>query len=442
MDRGEPVLAEISVLIVLIVLNAFFAASEIALISLNDNKIKLMAEEGHRKAILLANLLREPSRFLATIQIGITLAGFMASAFAADSFADRLAAFLFTAGVPLSVPLLRSTSVVLITLVLSYFTLVLGELVPKRLAMKKAEPIAMLAARPLTILSIISSPFVKLLTFSTNVIVKAFGVDPHANDEDVTEEEIRMMVDVGEERGSIQEDEKMMINNIFDFDTKTVSDIMTHRTNIVGIPAGASFQEVIDIVNLEKYTRFPVYEHSDHITGTLHVKELVKYMEHCDENSFELREVTREPYFVPESRKIDDLFKDMQKDKVHLAIVIDEYGGTAGLVTSEDLLEEIVGNIFDEYDEEERSGIQQVDEQTFLLDGNLPLDDVEDRFRLNLPIDEYETLSGFMIGQLGRIPSAEESVTIVMDGVTFEKVEMDRKRISTVKATVTDGMDS
>ena len=224
---------EIMILLVLICLNAFFAASEIALITLNDNKVKMMADAGDKKAKMLQNLLGEPSRFLATIQIGITLAGFLASAFAAESFAGRLAQFLYTLGIPLSERLLETVSVIFITLVLSYFTLVLGELVPKRIAMQKAEPISMLVVRPLTLLSKVTSPFVKLLTHSTNIIVKLFGVDPYANDEDVTEEEIRMMVDVGEERGAIQDIEKIMINNVFEFDNKTVSEIMTHRTNIV-----------------------------------------------------------------------------------------------------------------------------------------------------------------------------------------------------------------
>ena len=227
---------EILVLIVLILLNAFFAASEMALVSLNDNKIKLMADSGHKKAKMVQTLLNEPSRFLATIQIGITLAGFLASAFAAGSFAGRLAEFLYNLGLPLPQATLATLSTVIITLILSYFTLVLGELVPKRLALQKAEQISFFAVTPLTLLSKITSPFVRFLTLSTNLMVRMFGLDPNADEEDVTEEEIRMMVDVGQEKGTILETEKQMINNIFEFDNKTVSDIMTHRTNIVAIP--------------------------------------------------------------------------------------------------------------------------------------------------------------------------------------------------------------
>ncbi len=426
-------LSELLVLFVLIILNAFFAGSEIALISLNDTKIKMMAEEGHKKAKLVHHLLSEPSRFLATIQIGITLAGFMASAFAAESFAGRLSDYLYDSGVPLPKHVLATASVVLITLLLSYFTLVLGELVPKRLAMKKAEPIAMLAARPLTILSKITSPFVKLLTFSTNVLVRLFGVDPNADEEHVTEEEIRMMVDVGKERGTIQEDEKIMIDNIFEFDNIIVSDVMTHRTNIVALPIHATLKEAVELINVEQYTRVPVYEeHMDNIIGILHVKDIIQFMDGCDEKAFQLNAIIRKPYMVPASKRADDLFKDLQKTKVHMAVVVDEYGGTAGIVTTEDLLEEIVGNIFDEHDVDERE-IQKLDEHTFLMNGSISLDDVKAFLQVELPIEDYETLSGFVIGQLGRIPGENEKPLIEFNGFVFKVEEADEKRIHSVK---------
>lgn len=429
---------ELVILVILIFLNAFFAASEIALISLNDNKVKMMAEAGDKKAKMLQQLLGEPSRFLATIQIGITLAGFLASAFAAGSFAGALARFLYDMGVPISPQWLERISVILITLVLSYFTLVLGELVPKRIAMQKAEPISMFVVRPLTLLSKITSPFVKLLTHSTNVIVRMFGVDPNSNDEQVTEEEIRMMVDVGEERGAIQDTEKMMINNIFEFDNTTVSDIMTHRTNIVAISLDSSLKEVIHFINVEKYTRFPVYDNSiDNIVGILHVKDLLQYLEEGLEEDFDLEKIIRIPHLVPVSRMADDLFKDLQKNKVHMAVVIDEYGGTAGIVTIEDLLEEIVGNIFDEHDEDEFEFIP-LDDHSFLINGTLSLHDVERLLDIEFPTEDYDydTLSGFLIGQLGYIPSMEESLqTIQFDDYVFTIEEADEKRITKVKVT-------
>ncbi|MFC3770488.1 hemolysin family protein [Paenibacillus sp. GCM10012303] len=423
---------EILVLIVLIVLNAFFAASEIALISLNDNKIRSMADAGHKKAKLLQSLLSEPSRFLATIQIGITLAGFLASAFAAESFAGRMAQYLYSAGVPLPQSMLETISVILITLLLSYFTLVLGELVPKRLAMQKSESISMFAVTPLTFLLKISAPFVKLLTHSTNLLVRLMGVDPHENKEQVTEEEIRMMVDVGNENGTIQETEKMMINNIFEFDNKAVSDIMTHRSSVTGLPLNLSLKEVAGMVNIEKYSRYPIFEDNiDNIVGILHVKDIMKYIEEGSEETFVIRDIIRTPYFIPTSKRIDELFKELQKNKVHMAVVIDEYGGTAGIVTIEDLLEEIVGNIFDEHDEEEKE-FEQMDDSTYVINGSLSLRTLKDVLNVHLPVEDYDTVSGFVVGQLGRIPLEDERPVVEYEGLIFKVEEVDEKRISKV----------
>lgn len=435
-------LIEIFVLVVLILVNAFFAASEIALISLNDNKVKAQADDGDKKAAMILKLLREPSRFLATIQIGITLAGFMASAFAADSFSESIAVFAADMGVPLPLATLDAIAVVIITLILSYFTLVFGELVPKRLAMKKAEAISRIAVGPLKWLSVLTAPFVKLLTFSTNIIVRLFGVNPNEEDEEVTEEEIRMMVEVGRERGAIQESEQRMIDNIFEFDNKIASDIMTHRTNIAAISSKATMPEVIQYVNEMKYTRYPVYGESiDDIVGILHVKEMMPFLQDCDESTFRLENLLRKPFYVPNSRPTDELYRDLQRTKVHMAIVIDEYGGTAGVITIEDLLEEIVGNIFDEYDEEEPREIVPLDEHTYQMDGMVSLDEVERLLRAGLPVDEFETLSGFLIGQLGRLPEMGEKPEIRYEGIVFKAEEATDRRIAKVKVIVEPAVD-
>lgn len=418
---------------VLIVLNAFFAASEIALISLNINKIKLMADEGNKKAQRLVNILSEPSKFLATIQIGITLAGFLASAFAAENFADPLVNLIKATQAPIPENVLKTVSVIIITLILSYFTLVLGELVPKRLAMKKAEQISFFVVSPLNLLSVVTSPFVKLLSVSTNSVVRLFGVDPSAEEKRVTEEEIRLLVDVGEEKGTIHESEKEMINNIFEFDNKIVSEIMTHRTEIAGIPISASLDEVLDIIKRKKFTRFPVYEDNiDNIIGILNVKDLLFLLEDNDQD-FDLKKLLRQPYFVPESKKTDELFKELQSTKTHMAVAIDEYGGTAGIVTIEDLIEEIVGNIFDEYDEEEKE-FEKLDENTYLINGVASLERVEYFLDVELPVEDYDTLSGFLIGQLGRIPGENENPEIEFNGLVFKVEEMVEKRIAKVKA--------
>ncbi len=428
-------LSEILLLLVLILLNAFFAASEIALISLNDNKISFMAEEGNKKARQIKQLLGEPSKFLATIQIGITLAGFLASAFAAESFSGGLVELIKQTGIGIPDSWLKSISVVAITIVLSYFTLVFGELVPKRLAMKKAEPISMLVVSPLNFLSLLTAPFVTLLTTSTNFVVRIFGFDPLEEDEKITEEEIRMMVDVGEKKGAIQEAEKVMINNIFEFNDKTVEDIMTHRTDIVAFPLEIDLDSVINSINIEKFSRIPVYEENiDNIIGVLYIKDLIYHMSSIHEKAeFDLKAIIRPPYFVPASKRTDQLLKEIQRNKTHMAIVIDEYGGTAGIVTLEDLLEEIVGNIFDEYDEEEEE-IHKLDENTFIIQGHASLDHVKDYLDIDLPVDDYDTLSGFIIGQLGRIPGPDDKPTLEFDGVIFKVQEVYEKRIARVKA--------
>lgn len=424
---------EIFILIILVIMNAFFAASEIALISLNDNKIRLQAEDGDKKAKILQNLLTEPSKFLATIQIGITLAGFLASAFASETFAEPLVKFLVSVGVPIPEVWLKTASMLVITMILSYFTLVLGELVPKRLAMKKAEPIARFVASPLQLLSVITAPFVKMLTVSTNFFVRLFGVDPNAEEDQVTEEEIRMMVDVGEEKGAIHVSEKEMINNIFEFNNKTVSDIMTHRTDIAALPIDAGLREVIDFINNEKYSRIPVYQDNiDNIVGVMHSKYVFKFVTNDDTTNFSLKELIRQPYFVPESKRTDELFKELQQNKTHMAIIIDEYGGTAGIVTLEDLIEEIVGNIFDEDDDEEKE-LEKIDDNTFIIKGSISLDEAQEILGATLPVDDYETLSGFIIGQIGRIPEKGDEPTIEFNELVFKVEEVEEKKVSKVK---------
>ena len=326
-------LSEILLLLVLILLNAFFAASEIALISLNDNKISLMAEEGNKKARQIKQLLDEPSKFLATIQIGITLVDF-SQCFAGESFAGPFVELIKKTAIPIPESWLKSIAVIIITIVLSYFTLVFGELVPKRLAMKKAESISNFVVSPLNYLSFLTAPFVSLLTVSTNFFVRIFGFDPLEEDEKITEEEIRMMVDVGEKKGAIQEAEKVMINNIFEFNDKTVEEIMTHRTDIVAFPLGIDLDSVINSIMIEKYSRIPVYEDNiDNIVGVLYVKDLIQHISNMDDKSkFDLKAIIRPPYFVPTSKRTDQLLKEIQKTRPIWPLLLIIWG-TAGIAT-------------------------------------------------------------------------------------------------------------
>ncbi|WP_211747378.1 hemolysin family protein [Paenibacillus sp. Marseille-Q4541] len=426
---------DILVILVLLIVNAFFAASEMALISINDNRIRILSLEGNKRAQKLEKLLEEPTGFLSTIQIGITLAGFLNSAFAADKFASVLVDYVLSLGLDISPSVLSSISVIVITLILSYFTLVFGELVPKRIAMKKAETIALAVSGPLSVLSKIVKPFVKLLTVSTNLTVRLFGIDPNAEDEEASEEEIRMLVDTGLERGTIQQSEKMIIHNIFDFDNKDVSDMMTHRTDMIAISADAPFDEVLEIVQSEQYTRFPVFEERiDNIIGLLHVKDLIVQFRKDTERPKSIMDIIRPAYFVSETKKGDDLLEELQQNRVHMAIVVDEYGGTAGIITIEDLIEEIVGSIYDEYDEDE-SIFEQMDENTYIFTGIAHLDEVSQITKASLPEEEYETLSGFMVGTLGRIPTKQEHPEFDFRGFRYKVLEVGKQRIRRIQMT-------
>ncbi|NGP43835.1 HlyC/CorC family transporter [Bacillaceae bacterium SIJ1] len=429
----------LATLVVLILVNGFFAASEIALVSLNDNKVKRMAHSGDRKAQKLYDLISKPSRFLSTIQIGITLAGFLASAFAADFFAGPMAQALYHLGVPLSQSFLETFSLIVITIILSYFTLVFGELVPKQLALHKAEAISNVAVMPLTFLFKLCLPIVKFLSFSTNTVLKLLGVDPNAQPEEATEEEIRLLVDDGGDKGTIQKAEKLMIHNIFEFNDKDVSDVITHRTDMSALPVDATLQETIRLVNSKRFTRFPVYEEDlDNIVGILHAKDLIHFLEHPNGEAFQLRDLIRKPNFVLETQRLDLLFREMQKKNIHIAIVIDEYGGTEGLVTIEDVIEEIVGDIFSEHAEQHgmEEHIEQVTQNQFTIPGTSNLFDVEEALGIHMPVEHFDTLSGFLIDQLGYFPGNDEQPVVEYRGVHFEVKNIAEKRIEHVIATI------
>lgn len=422
----------ISILVVVILtgINAFFAASEIAFISLNDNKIEKQAREGNKKAKQIEKMLENPSRFLATIQIGITFAGFLSSAFASDTFADMLAPIL-NEWVPIGIGAWQSISIVIITIILSLFTLIFGELVPKRLAMKNYEKIAFGSIGIIRGISAVASPFVKFLTSTTNAISKLFGVGEN-EEEIVTEEEIKMMVDQGEENGTIQEEEKELINNVFEFNDITVSEIMTHRTDMFAVDINMSAGELLEEIIKDdcKHSRIPVYDETiDEIKGILYVKDIIK---HINKKTFKIKNIMKEAYFVSQNKLINELFKELQRNKKHIAIIVDEYGGTAGIITMEDILEEIVGDIYDEYDEIEEQ-YEKIDDKTYMISGSMPIYDVNKLLESNIPEGDYDTLSGYLQEELGRIPSDEEYPVIETEELTFKIEEYEDKRILKVK---------
>ncbi len=433
-DPGNIVL-KLVILFVLVLLNAFFAMSEIAIITLNDNKMRAMAEEGHKGAKKVLKLTENPSNFLSTIQIGVTLAGFLTSASAASSFSDPLAkAIASWFNIEGSLHFLKGVSMVLVTVIMSYFSLVLGELAPKRMAMQKAEQISFKVVGVLLVLKTVMAPFIKVLSVSTNFVVRLLGFDPNAGDEVVTEEEIRMMVDQGEEKGVIEENMSDMINNIFEFDDIVASDVMTHRTDISAVEINDKIDSIVDIAMDSGHSRIPVYEEDlDNIKGIICVKDLLKYVGSDVPKSFKISKIMREVTFVPESKKCSDLFNEMTEKHLQMVVVSDEFGGVAGLLTIEDLLESIVGNMQDEYDDEEEE-VVEVNENVFTIDGVTDLDEVEELLDVKFPEGEFETIGGFIMSVLGYIPQPDEHPEVEYGGFKFSVLSMDDRRIDTIRA--------
>lgn len=427
----DPLLPKLIVLVILILINAFFAGAEIAVISLSETRLKRQAEEGDKKAQRLLKLTQTPDHFLSAIQIAITLAGFLSSAFAADSFSDPLVTWLVEQkGVTALEPrALNNIMVVLITIVLSYFSLVLGELVPKRIAMKKTEAVARFTLGPVCAVAAVFRPVVWLLSKSTNGVLRLLHIDPNADQEDVSEDEIRMMVDLGEERGAIEASEKELIENIFEFNNTTAEDVMVHRTDMVMVWAQDTNEDILNAILASGRSRFPVYEEdADHIVGILNTRDFLLSAQ--AEHPKPLAELLRPAYFVPESVRTDVLFRDMQSKKVHMAIVVDEYGGTSGLVTMEDLLEEIVGNIYDEFDPLEEKDIEQVEPGVWKVSGSCDLERVAQALEAEFPEEEEsDTLGGLVFAQLSVIPEDGAQLEVDACGLHIKVLNFTDRRV-------------
>ncbi len=436
MDDPGSLILKIVILLILIFVNAFFAMSELAVISLNDNKIEKMAEEGNKKAKKIVKLTESSSKFLSTIQIGVTLAGFLTSASASTTFAKMIADKLEnTAVIAVGKGVIEGFSVVVVTIIMSYFSLVLGELVPKKIAMQIPEKISFKIVDILLFFSRIFSPLVKVLAVSTNGVVRVLGFNPHADEETVTEEEIRMMVDVGGEKGVIEDVQKEMINNIFEFDDLDAGDIMTHRTDMVAVEVNDPLNEVVESAIENGYSRIPVFEEDqDNIIGLIYVKDLLEYVGK-KLPAKTLRDIMREPMYVPESKICGDLFKEMTAAHSQMAVVVDEYGGTAGIVTLEDIVEAIVGNIQDEYDDEEEE-ISKINETTFTIDGITNTEEVNELTGIELPEGSYDTLAGFIIKELGFLPKAGETYEVEYKNLKFTVIEVEDRRIEKVKVEI------
>lgn len=409
----------------LIILNAIFASAEIAVLSINETKLEHMADEGNGRAKKLYKLAKEPARFLATIQVAITLSGFLGSAFAADNFSAPLVEWIISLGVTVPRRTLQNMAVVVITLMLSYFTLIFGELVPKRIAMKKSEQIALGVSGLLSFISAIFRPIVGLLSVSTNLVLRLIGIDPNEADDNVSEEEIRMMVDAGSEKGTIDHQEKEFIQNVFEFNDIMAGEIATHRTDVTALMADDTLEEWDEIIHESRHTRYPVCDGStDNVIGILNAKDYFRITDRTKENVLE--EAVHPAYFVPETIKADVLFRDMKNTRNSLAVVLDEYGGMVGIITLNDLIEELVGELNDEPadPENEDPHIEKINDTSWRVIGNVELCDIEEETGVELASDDYDTLTGLVFDKLGMIPvDGPQDITLDLDEIT---VHIDR----------------
>jgi len=435
------------VLLVLTLISGVLAASEIAVSSSNRNKVKLLADAGDKRAKRLLATLDEPNSFFATTQLYYTFIAFFCGAFAASVFTTPLVDCARWLGLPISENVAEPIAFILVTAILTYVSLILGELVPKRVAMRYAIPIALRILPVLYVLSILALPFVKALSVSAKFVLRLIRFQDENPEDLITKEEICLIVETSGEQGQIDESEQDMIENIIKADQLTAGDICTHRLDIVALPLNADFQTVLSMCSGEYYTRMPIYEESlDNVCGILYTKDVLRYMASRpdvgspdagspDFSGFEIKTLMREASFVPFSKKADELFQEMREERIYMAVVVDEYGGTMGIITMEDLVERIVGKIHDEYDIDEQPDIVSIDEQTFLIQGTTCLEAVQDHFGTPFPLNDYETLSGFLVGLLGYIPSEGEKPEVVFNGLLFKIESLQDKRIATVKVT-------
>lgn len=419
--------------VVLILLNAFFAAAEIAVVSLNGTKLRKLEEEGDKKAGKLLRLVEEPASFLSTIQVGITLAGFLGSAFAADNFSEYLVKWVYVdlgfRGIPEAA--LDTMAVVVITIILSYFTLIFGELVPKRIAMQKSLEVARFSSGVISGVAVIMKPIIWFLSFSTNTVLRILHMKTEAEEDSVTEEEIRMMVELGGEKGTIDQEEQEWIQNVFRFDDISVRDAMTREADVVSFSLEEGEEEILRTIRETGLSRYPVYDEDiNDIAGILNARDYL-LNRGCAEPK-QMQELLREAYFVPDTIHADDLFRDMQTNKVHIAIVIDEYGQTAGIITMEDLLEEIVGNIYDEFDPDQVPEMVRLEENLWRVSGGVAMDELAEELAIDLPEDtDYDTVGGMIYSCLRTIPADGSQFDVQVNGLDIHVEAIEDQRIET-----------
>ncbi|WP_300379379.1 hemolysin family protein [Clostridium sp.] len=410
---------------ILVGVNAFFASAEMAIVSLNKTKINILAEEGNKKAVLLKGIIKEPNNFLSTIQVGITFAGFFASASAATSISVGFARFLKGFNIPYS----ESVALIAITLLIAYLTLVLGELVPKRIALQNAEKVAMSSIKIIIFVSKITKPFVWFLSFSTNSIIKLLGFKTEGIEEQISREEIRSLIEIGEETGAINEAERDMIDGIIEFDDTAAKSIMTPRTETFMLNVEDNIKECINEILEENFSRIPIYEDEiDNVVGILHMKDLFASIVEKGIENVKIRDLIKDPYFFIETKNIDDLFKKLKEKKMYVAMLIDEYGGFSGIVTMEDIIEEVMGEILDEYDDTHQE-IEKIDNENYIVSGLMAISDLNDDLDIELESEDSDTIGGLFIEKLGEIPKDTKNCEIILNNIKLKLLKLDDKRI-------------
>jgi len=430
----SDVVLQLLVVLVLVLVEAVFVAAEISLVSLRHSRIEQMIDEGHRGARRVRLLVQDPARYLAVAQIGVTFVGFLASAYAAVNLADRLAVAL--RGVPIIEDYSAGIALLLVTILLSLFFIVFGELIPKTLALARPDRVALALAGPIDVLGRILAPLVSLLTWLTSKISGGFGADV-ARQAQIGTEELKLIVERGGEQGILEAEEEQMISAVIGLGERRLHEVMVPRTDMTALPVTAGMDEAIDAFIREGHSRIPVYKETiDEIVGVLYAKDLLPFLKGTDQKP-NLRKLLRPPLFVPESMSIDDLLHQLQRRKVHLAIVLDEYGGTAGMVTIEDLIEEIVGEIQDEYDVEEPM-IERVSDHEARIDGQASVDDLGELFDLELAgledSEEYDTVGGLIYHRIGGVPRPGDEVRLEEQGLTLTVESTDGRRVGKVLA--------
>ena len=430
--ESGSIIPQLILVIILTAINAFFSSAEMAIVSVNKNKVRYLVEGGNKKAILLEKVIKNQSNFLATIQVGITLASFFSSASAATGISSAFSNELSK----LNIPYAEQISVIIVTVILSYFTLVFGELVPKRMALQKKEKTALSSVKVIYFTSIIAKPFIKILSVSTALSLKLIGVNESGIEEKVSKEEIQALISEGEAEGAIDEDEKEMLNGIFEFNDRLSKEIMTSRKDTYMLDISSNISEYVDEIINVQYSRIPVYEDGiDNIVGILYIKDFFIEARKVGFENVNIRNILHKPYFVPETKRINELFKELQLNRNHMAILIDEYGGFSGIVTMEDLIEEVMGDIDDEYDMDEPD-IKKLGDNKYLVKGTISIYDFNEEFGAEIEEGDYDTLNGYITTHIGKIPKEGVKIEFVIKNIKLKVLKVRNRRIEEVEITI------